>query len=104
MPNRILDGSSGGNIITLTQSLVISCHPPPPLPSHRVEELSQQVDQMSAARCQEMEEVRVPHATPPSSIFSFTNFPQTEIILKDELEEMRKKESTMLFMRERIAR
>jgi hypothetical protein len=69
-----------------------------------VEELSQQVDQMSAARCQEMEEVRVPHATPPSSIFSFTNFPQTEIILKDELEEMRKKESTMLFMRERIAR
>jgi hypothetical protein len=87
-------------------SHTISCHlmhPPPPLPSHRVEELSQQVDQMSA-RCQEMEEVRVPHATPPSSIFSFTNFPQTEIILKDELEEMRKKESTMLFMRERIAR
>lgn len=60
----------------------------------RVEELSLQVDQMSA-RCQEMEEVLL-MAFLVSHLFS-----QTEIILKDELEEMRKKESTMLYMREK---
>eukprot|EP00602_Paraphysomonas_sp_CaronLab_P002468 CAMPEP_0185037280 /NCGR_PEP_ID=MMETSP1103-20130426/31445_1 /TAXON_ID=36769 /ORGANISM="Paraphysomonas bandaiensis, Strain Caron Lab Isolate" /LENGTH=549 /DNA_ID=CAMNT_0027575185 /DNA_START=91 /DNA_END=1737 /DNA_ORIENTATION=+ len=46
----------------------------------RLEELSQQADQLGA-RCQEMEEA--------------------ELVMKDELEELRRKESAMLFMREK---